>query len=149
MGSSGDVCVRQVSDPCPLYPAPVVRLRVRRPPKVLKPNSPSRSSSRKRKPTSARGKSLSSKLKDDAVDADPDYMVPTVTHRLFCFAVLVGESSDHEHVHQEGSKTRHIIGSVVSSLYHLRGQGCFVFPELCVRTEGRWRLKISMFEFAG
>ena len=44
-------------------------------------------------------------------------------------------------------------GSVVSSLYHLKdtennGQdaGFFVFPDLCVRTEGSYRLKLILYE---
>lgn len=44
-------------------------------------------------------------------------------------------------------------GSVVSSLYHLkdvengnRDAGFFVFPDVSIRTEGSYRLKLSLFE---
>ncbi|KAH8092170.1 velvet factor, partial [Cristinia sonorae] len=47
-------------------------------------------------------------------------------------------------------------GSVVSSLYHLKDSehgnedaGFFVFPDLSVRTEGSYRLKLSLFEVVG
>jgi len=44
----------------------------------------------------------------------------------------------------------------VSSLYHLKDTehnnedaGFFVFPDLSVRTEGSYRLKLSLFEVVG
>ena len=53
-------------------------------------------------------------------------------------------------------KTRCTTGSVVSSLYHLKDTenrnedaGFFVFPDLSVRTEGSYRLKLSLFEVVG
>ena len=56
---------------------------------------------------------------------------------------------------QDG-KTRCTTGSVVSSLYHLKDTenqnqdaGFFVFPDLSVRTEGSYRLKLSLFEVVG
>lgn len=56
---------------------------------------------------------------------------------------------------QDG-KTRCTTGSVVSSLYHLKDAenrnedaGFFVFPDLSVRTEGSYRLKLSLFEVVG
>jgi hypothetical protein len=56
---------------------------------------------------------------------------------------------------QDG-KTRCTTGSVVSSLYHLkdsendnRDAGFFVFPDLSVRQEGSYRLKLSLFEVVG
>lgn len=135
-------------DPRPLEPSPTLRLRIRRPQKHHRPPTTSKKGSKKPPQAGSRAKPLSTKLKQDPVDDDPEFMVPTITHTLFCFAVLVGEFSDQELTHDERSKTRHIAGSVVSSLFHLRGQGCFVFPDLRVRTQGRWRLKISMFELA-
>ena len=70
-----------------------------------------------------------------------------MTHSLFCFASLVGEHDDEEELYlMPGSKTSHVTGSVVSSLFHLKDQSCFVFPDLSVRTEGRWRFKMSMYE---
>lgn len=56
---------------------------------------------------------------------------------------------------QDG-KTRCTTGSVVSSLYHLKDSenanedtGFFVFPDLSVRTEGSYRLKLSLYEVVG
>ena len=56
----------------------------------------------------------------------------------------------------QGGKTRCTAGSVVSSLYHLkdsenRGEDAafFVFPDLSVRMEGSYRLKLSLFEVVG
>ncbi|KAF8498193.1 velvet factor-domain-containing protein [Russula emetica] len=63
-------------------------------------------------------------------------------------------TSSH-HPNQDG-KTRCTTGSVVSSLYHLkdsendnRDAGFFVFPDLSVRQEGSYRLKLSLFEVVG
>jgi hypothetical protein len=57
--------------------------------------------------------------------------------------------------YQDG-KTCSTTGSVVSSLYHLKDAenqneeaGFFVFPDLSVRTEGSYRLKLSLFEVVG
>lgn len=70
-----------------------------------------------------------------------------MTHSLFCFASLVSEHSDDDELYlMPGSKTSHVTGSVVSSLFHLKDQSCFVFPDLSVRTEGKWRFKMSMYE---
>lgn len=74
----------------------------------------------------------------------------------FMFASLASPDSDEElHLLKDG-KTRCTTGSVVSSLYHLKdsennGQdaGFFVFPDLSVRTEGSYRLKLSLFEVIG
>lgn len=56
---------------------------------------------------------------------------------------------------QDG-KTRCTTGSVVSSLYHLKDSendgvdaGFFVFPDLSVRVEGSFRLKLSLYEVVG
>jgi hypothetical protein len=56
---------------------------------------------------------------------------------------------------QDG-KTCSTTGSVVSSLYHLKDiendnidAGFFVFPDLSVRTEGSYRLKLTLFELVG
>jgi hypothetical protein len=58
--------------------------------------------------------------------------------------------------HPQDGKTRCTTGSVVSSLYHLkdsendnRDAGFFVFPDLSVRQEGSYRLKLSLFEVVG
>ena len=73
------------------------------------------------------------------------YRVPIVLAPLIHIIVLP----------QDG-KTRCTTGSVVSSLYHLkdsenenRDAGFFVFPDLSVRQEGSYRLKLSLFEVVG
>ncbi|KAI5121467.1 hypothetical protein M0805_003924 [Coniferiporia weirii] len=79
----------------------------------------------------------------------------------FMYASLASPERDEElHLLKDG-KTRCTTGSVVSSLYHLkdpeadgeRGQGrdagFFVFPDLSVRTEGTYRLKLTLFEVIG
>lgn len=100
-------------------PPPIIRLRIRRP--------------------SARRKSLHSLTDDDLVS-------PTLTHTHFCFASLVPENSEEELYELAGSKSKYVGGSVVSSLFHLKDQSCFVFPDLSVKTEGRWRFKMSLYE---
>ncbi|KAM0754883.1 hypothetical protein T439DRAFT_352854 [Meredithblackwellia eburnea MCA 4105] len=107
------------ADRRPLDPPPIIRLRIRRP--------------------SLKNKASSS-LSDD------DFVSPTLTHSLFMFASLVGENDENEMYLLDGSRTKHVTGSVVSSLFHLKDQSCFVFPDLSVRTEGRWRFKMSMYE---
>ena len=74
---------------------------------------------------------------------------------FFMFAALVAPQADNEmHLLKDG-KTRTTVGSVVSSLYTLKDpdKGCetgfFVFPDLSVRTEGSYRLKLSLFEVVG
>ena len=72
------------------------------------------------------------------------------------FASLAAPDSDEElHLLKDG-KTRYTTGSVVSSLYHLKDHenggkdaGFFVFPDLSVRTEGSYRLKLSLFQVVG
>ncbi|WWC58933.1 uncharacterized protein I303_101478 [Kwoniella dejecticola CBS 10117] len=70
----------------------------------------------------------------------------------FLFACLVGgdENEDELHVIDDG-KTRFLTGTPVSSLYHLRDldnseAAFFVFPDLGVRKEGRYKLKLTLFE---
>jgi len=74
----------------------------------------------------------------------------------FMFASLARTESDDElHLLNDG-KTRYTTGSVVSSLYHLKDTenggedaGFFIFPDLSVRTEGSYRLKLALFELVG
>ncbi|KZT59568.1 hypothetical protein CALCODRAFT_516019, partial [Calocera cornea HHB12733] len=74
----------------------------------------------------------------------------------FMFASLASVDSDVEmHMLSDGH-TRCTTGQVVSSLYHLKDTenrnsdaGFFVFPDLSVRTEGSYRLKLSLFEIVG
>lgn len=70
------------------------------------------------------------------------------------YASLMAADLDEElHLLRDG-KTRSTTGSVVSSLYHLKDidnsdAGFFVFPDLSVRIEGNYRLKLSLFEIVG
>ncbi|KAI9300118.1 velvet factor-domain-containing protein [Cunninghamella echinulata] len=72
----------------------------------------------------------------------------------FMYASLMAADLDEEvHLLRDG-KTRSTTGSVVSSLYHLKDTdntdaGFFVFPDLSVRMEGKYRLKLSLFEIIG
>ena len=70
----------------------------------------------------------------------------------FLFACLVGgdESEDELHLIDDG-KTRFLTGTPVSSLYHLKDidnsdAAFFVFPDLGVRKEGKYKLKLTLFE---
>ena len=76
----------------------------------------------------------------------------------FMYASLCTEDSDEEvHVLKDQSvNTRAMTGSIVSSLYRLkdcehenREGRFFVFPDLSVRMEGRFRLKFTLFEIVG
>lgn len=72
----------------------------------------------------------------------------------FMYASLMAGDLDEEiHLLRDG-RTRSTTGSVVSSLYHLKDidntdAGFFVFPDLSVRMEGDYRLKLSLFEIIG
>ena len=51
----------------------------------------------------------------------------------------------------DDGKTRFLTGTPVSSLYHLKDldnsdSAFFVFPDLGVRKEGRYKLKLTLFE---
>ncbi|GAA6027967.1 hypothetical protein JCM8097_001805 [Rhodosporidiobolus ruineniae] len=107
------------ADRRPIDPPPIIRLRIRKPHARATPQA-------------------------QLVDAD--LTTPTLTHTLFMFASLVPENSEEELYDSEGGKSKLVAGSVVSSLFHLKDQSCFVFPDLSVRTEGRWRFKMSLFE---
>ena len=69
-------------------------------------------------------------------------------------AMLADADKDEElHLLSDG-KTRYTTGSCVSCLYHLKDidgshQGFFVFPDLSIRIEGRYRLKLCLFETIG
>uniref|UniRef100_V5EHP8 Velvet domain-containing protein n=2 Tax=Kalmanozyma brasiliensis (strain GHG001) TaxID=1365824 RepID=V5EHP8_KALBG len=73
---------------------------------------------------------------------------------LFMYAMLCNADTDEElHLLNDG-KTRYTSGSCVSCLYHLKDidgshQGFFVFPDLSIRVEGRYRLKLCLFETIG
>jgi len=63
------------------------------------------------------------------------------------YASLIAEKTDEEiHLLRDG-KTRSTTGSIVSSLYRLKDVDStdgafFVFPDLSVRMEGSYRLKV-------
>ncbi|ORX88658.1 hypothetical protein K493DRAFT_185910, partial [Basidiobolus meristosporus CBS 931.73] len=68
-------------------------------------------------------------------------------------SLMLADSDDEMHLLQDG-KTRSTTGSLVSSLYHLKDEdnsdgGFFVFPDLSVRMEGKYRLKFTLFEIVG
>ncbi|GAA5840806.1 hypothetical protein JCM9279_001226 [Rhodotorula babjevae] len=107
------------ADRRPIDPPPIIRLRIRRP---------------------------SARKKPAHLLTDDDLATPTLTHTLFMFASLVEEDTEQEMFELHGSKTAVVTGSVVSSLFHLRDQSCFVFPDMSVRMEGRWRFKMSLYE---
>lgn len=107
------------ADRRPIDPPPIIRLRTRRP---------------------------SARKKPAHLLTDDDLATPTLTHTLFMFASLVEEDSEEEMFEVHGSKSALVAGSVVSSLFHLRDQSCFVFPDMSVRMEGRWRFKMSLYE---
>ncbi|KAJ3342985.1 hypothetical protein HDU83_005845 [Entophlyctis luteolus] len=69
----------------------------------------------------------------------------------FMYASLIDPDVDEEINILHDGKTRSMTGSIVSSLYRLRDldnkEGAFfVFPDLSVRKEGKFRLKFSLFE---
>ncbi|KAL9936370.1 hypothetical protein V8E36_004438, partial [Tilletia maclaganii] len=73
----------------------------------------------------------------------------------FMYAMLADVDSDAELLVLADGRTRSTTGSCVSCLYHLKDyldnsdQGFFVFPDLSIRSEGRYRLKLSLFETIG
>ncbi|BGO96968.1 Velvet factor-domain containing protein [Rhodotorula toruloides] len=107
------------ADRRPIDPPPIIRLRVRRP---------------------------SARKKPAHLLTDDDLTTPTLTHTLFMFAALVSEDGEEEVDEAAGCKNALVAGTVVSSLFHLRDESCFVFPDLSIRTEGRWRFKMSLYE---
>lgn len=68
------------------------------------------------------------------------------------FACLVGEDEEDDELHViEDGKTRFLSGTPVSSLYHLKDldgsdAAFFLFPDLGVRKEGKYKLKLTLFE---
>ncbi|BGP23597.1 hypothetical protein JCM10295v2_002497 [Rhodotorula toruloides] len=107
------------ADRRPIDPPPIIRLRIRRPSALKKP---------------------AHLLTGD------DLTTPTLTHTLFMFAALVSEDGEEEADEVADNKNALVAGTVVSSLFHLRDESCFVFPDLSIRTEGRWRFKMSLYE---
>lgn len=121
------------SDRRPIDPPPIIQLRV--------------IDKRTRQPPSH----------PEADDSDPTYAHSFLQNPYyFMFASLAKPDDDAELHWLKDGKTRCTTGSVVSSLYHLKDTenrnedaGFFVFPDLSVRTEGSYRLKLSLFEVVG
>ncbi|GAA6000214.1 uncharacterized protein JCM10292_004037 [Rhodotorula paludigena] len=107
------------ADRRPIDPPPIIRLRTRK---------------------------AHARKKPEHLLTDNDLVTPTLTHTLFMFASLVPENSEEELFEAHGSKNALVAGSVVSSLFHLKDSSCFVFPDMSIRVEGRWRFKMSLYE---
>ena len=156
--------VGEKADRRPIDPAPIVQLRVIthdrpiRQPEVVESASVAppveRSSGhgpkQPRTPGVRRGLPVSTALgegwEDKAWYLENPY--------FFMYAMLCNAETDEElHLLSDG-KTRYTSGSCVSCLYHLKDidgshQGFFVFPDLSIRVEGRYRLKLCLFETIG
>ncbi|KAG1744543.1 velvet factor-domain-containing protein, partial [Suillus paluster] len=123
------------ADRRPIDPPPIIQLRVIDP-QTRQPPSPARL---------------------DGDESDPSYAHSFLQNPYyFMFASLAKPDDDTELHWLKDGKTRCTTGSVVSSLYHLKDTenrnedaGFFVFPDLSVRTEGSYRLKLSLFEVVG
>ncbi|KAI9209008.1 uncharacterized protein BJ171DRAFT_419202, partial [Polychytrium aggregatum] len=82
------------------------------------------------------------------IDPPPIIVTHTYNPYHFMYGSLVSADSDEElHLLRDG-KTRSTTGSIVSSLYRLKDldgkEGAyFVFPDLSVRMEGSYRLKVT------
>lgn len=141
------------ADRRPIDPPPIIQLR------VIDPHT--------RQPPSL--------ANTDTEDADPNYANSFLQNPYYFMFASLAKPDDDTELHwlkvrlsislpfsrhfssyssttQDG-KTRCTTGSVVSSLYHLKDAenrnedaGFFVFPDLSVRTEGSYRLKLSLFE---
>lgn len=164
------------ADRRPIDPPPIVQLRVIDPAQrnrniVANPNrdervgSPDRGSATPTPGASGRPNSPSTSTGhtgDSAAQESPGSSSDAVTNYAdsylqnpyyFMFASLAKPDDDAELHWLKDGRTRCTTGSVVSSLYHLKDPqnqnedaGFFVFPDLSVRTEGSYRLKLSLFE---
>ncbi|KAF8636116.1 hypothetical protein AX17_003819 [Amanita inopinata Kibby_2008] len=140
------------ADRRPIDPPPIVQLR------VIDPNAPS---SPRRRRTSTSGSAPGSPIPSRPDPSNPRDAVSYAQSYLqnpyyFMFASLAKPDDDAELHWLKDGRTRCTTGSVVSSLYHLKDPqhnnedaGFFVFPDLSVRTEGSYRLKLSLFEVVG
>nr|XP_018998932.1 uncharacterized protein I203_08530 [Kwoniella mangroviensis CBS 8507]OCF62393.1 hypothetical protein I203_08530 [Kwoniella mangroviensis CBS 8507] len=127
--------VGEKSDRRPVDPTPIIQL------KVMDENGEDITPTDPRSRTSLRRPS-----------PGPNGMTFMQNPYYFLFACLVGgdENEDELHVIDDG-KTRFLTGTPVSSLYHLKDldntdAAFFVFPDLGVRKEGRYKLKLTLFE---
>ncbi|OBZ75015.1 hypothetical protein A0H81_05608 [Grifola frondosa] len=130
--------IRAHPDRRPIDPPPIVQLR------VIDPST--------RRPRSSSSRASSPEPGGSPPSAQSFLQNPY----YFMFASLAKPDEDVELHWLKDGKTRCTTGSVVSSLYHLKDAengnadaGFFVFPDLSVRTEGSYRLKLSLFEVVG
>ncbi|KAG2005580.1 hypothetical protein CC2G_001974 [Coprinopsis cinerea AmutBmut pab1-1] len=131
------------ADRRPIDPPPIVQLRVIDP-----------AANERRRRNEANG-SPAPNADDDSLDNS--YAQSFLQNPYyFMFASLAKPDDDAELHWLKDGRTRCTTGSVVSSLYHLKDPqnnnedaGFFVFPDLSVRTEGSYRLKLSLFEVVG
>ncbi|KAL0952514.1 hypothetical protein HGRIS_006776 [Hohenbuehelia grisea] len=149
------------ADRRPIDPPPIVQLR------VIDPAAPSSSRRRTSSAASAPGSPTPSasgrNLDDTSGDSSYNSQISAGYAQsflqnpyYFMFASLAKPDDDAELHWLKDGRTRCTTGSVVSSLYHLKDSehnnedaGFFVFPDLSVRTEGSYRLKLSLFEVVG
>ncbi|KAG9308102.1 velvet factor-domain-containing protein [Chiua virens] len=123
------------ADRRPIDPPPIIQLRVVDP-HTRQPPSPAN---------------------PDTEDPDPNYAHSFLQNPYYFMFASLAKPDDETELHWlKDGKTRCTTGSVVSSLYHLKDTenrnedaGFFVFPDLSVRTEGSYRLKLSLFEVVG
>lgn len=146
------------ADRRPVDPTPIIQLKVvdgngdHVPPSD--PTSRDSSDSGKRKPLRRpeAGPHGMSFMQSEEFPCSRPYRIDVLDPYYFLFACLVGgdEQEDELHVIDDG-KTRFLTGTPVSSLYHLKDldgsdAAFFVFPDLGVRKEGRYKLKLTLFE---
>jgi hypothetical protein len=72
---------------------------------------------------------------------------------LFAYVMLIDARTNEEVHFLPGESTRVLTGSIASCIYHLKDPendnafgAFFVFPDVSVRQEGEFRLKISLFK---
>ncbi|KAL7278780.1 hypothetical protein ACG7TL_007789 [Trametes sanguinea] len=147
-----------LADRRPIDPPPIVQLRVIDPSTRRPQSSSSRASSPVHMPSIILLLSPAGVLIADMADSasPPSAQSFLQNPYYFMFASLAKPDEDVELHWLKDGKTRCTTGSVVSSLYHLKDTenqnqdaGFFVFPDLSVRTEGSYRLKLSLFEVVG
>lgn len=142
----------------PVDPPPVVRLQISR----STPSTASQYQDHLKPPTTATSDDSSSSVGNNSLEMKktngsqaPSGLTSASLIQspyLFCFAALCKAEEDEELYLLADGKTRYVTGNVVSSLYHLKdprdgsAEGFFVFPDIGVRVEGTFRLKLSLYE---
>ncbi|KAJ7703917.1 velvet factor-domain-containing protein, partial [Mycena rosella] len=165
------------ADRRPIDPPVIVQLRVIDPAQP-EPTSSSSEHSDDKHPDRDRDRDRDSRDREHERESEPPYAnLPGYAQSFlqnpyyFMFASLAKPDDDTELHWLKDGRTRCTTGSVVSSLYALKDPtapgaakdakdgpttaapacdaGFFVFPDLSVRTEGSYRLKLSLFEVVG